>query len=251
MIARIIWACVFVLAMPMGASAGAYSLENVSFFDTPLACNAAPDIGCGSRSKPALLELEKHASIKEAWLNRPGTVIAVVWIDGVSEKDRMAIVEPKFVQHKIDFKRIKKKAIRSAYLTDFDSEGLWYRGADVDQLSIEEAASIADDAILRLAKSNLIDAEEAEVIHKDIEAYFAVELIKVRTLAELRADEQVFMDEMGVILERHIGKERAEQIMLWADENDANKQECKSGADACCPNKKKNKKADKSRCKSK
>ena len=53
----------------------------VTFYETPLVCNAAPEIGCGSRSKPVLLELEKNSAVKEAWLNRPGTVIAVVWKD--------------------------------------------------------------------------------------------------------------------------------------------------------------------------
>jgi len=53
----------------------------ITFYKTPLVCNAAPDIGCGSRSKPALLELEKNPAIKEAWLNRPGTVIAIAWKD--------------------------------------------------------------------------------------------------------------------------------------------------------------------------
>jgi hypothetical protein len=27
----------------------------VTFYETPLVCNAAPEIGCGSRAKPALL----------------------------------------------------------------------------------------------------------------------------------------------------------------------------------------------------
>ncbi len=44
----------------------------ISFYKTPLVCNAAPEIGCGSRAKPALLELEKNPAVKEAWLNRSG-----------------------------------------------------------------------------------------------------------------------------------------------------------------------------------
>ena len=34
--------------------------EAISFYKTPLVCNAAPEIGCGSRAKPALLSLEKN-----------------------------------------------------------------------------------------------------------------------------------------------------------------------------------------------
>ena len=43
----------------------------ITFYKTPLVCNAAPQIGCGSRAKPTLLELEKNPAVKEAWLNRP------------------------------------------------------------------------------------------------------------------------------------------------------------------------------------
>ncbi|HXL57683.1 MAG TPA: hypothetical protein VN958_15590, partial [Chitinophagaceae bacterium] len=53
--------------------------EIISFYEVPLVCSADPDIGCGSRSKPALLELEKNPSVKEAWLNREGTILAIVW----------------------------------------------------------------------------------------------------------------------------------------------------------------------------
>lgn len=50
-----------------------------SFFHVRLECGAAPHLGCGTRSRPILLELEGERSIREAWLNRQGTVLAVVW----------------------------------------------------------------------------------------------------------------------------------------------------------------------------
>src|SRR5258708_1259674 len=46
----------------------------VSIYKVGLICNAAPNIGCGSRSKPVLLTLEKNPAVKEAWLNRQGTM---------------------------------------------------------------------------------------------------------------------------------------------------------------------------------
>jgi hypothetical protein len=54
-------------------------LDNVSFYKVPLVCPAAPHIGCGSASKPLLLGLEHSEVVSEAWLNRAGTVMAVVW----------------------------------------------------------------------------------------------------------------------------------------------------------------------------
>ena len=247
MTTRTIFAIALLLALPFGSKAG-YSLDKVSFFDTPLVCNAARDIGCGSRSKPVLLEMEQHSSIKEAWLNRPGTVIAVVWNDDVSAKDRSAIIEPMFTQHKVGFVLVKKKAIRSEHIASLGNEGEWYRGSEVDQLSIEEAGRIADEATSRVLDAGLIDEKEAEAIGADIEAYFAKELVKIRSLDQLRADEEMFYDEIGAIFERHIGKERSERIWTWAEEAAPAKQDCKTDSEACGTSKRKKRKADKSCC---
>src|SRR6266478_6553831 len=60
-------------------NATAVTADRVSVFKAPLVCPAAPQIGCGSASKPILLDLERQPSVLEAWLNRAGTIIAVVW----------------------------------------------------------------------------------------------------------------------------------------------------------------------------
>src|SRR5258708_39606029 len=60
-------------------TAMAVTADRVSVFKAPLVCPAAPQIGCGSASKPILLDLEKPPGVIEAWLNRAGTRIAVVW----------------------------------------------------------------------------------------------------------------------------------------------------------------------------
>ena len=89
----------------------------ITFYETPLVCGAAPEIGCGSRAKPALLELEKNPAVKEAWLNRPGTVIAVVWKD----KDQTAAVaEPIFNENSIEFSVLISKDA-SPYKKNFPS----------------------------------------------------------------------------------------------------------------------------------
>jgi mercuric ion transport protein len=52
--------------------------SNVSFYGAPLVCHAAPSIGCGSKAKFMLVDLEKNTdAIEGAWLNRTGTVVAV------------------------------------------------------------------------------------------------------------------------------------------------------------------------------
>ena len=56
----------------------AVTSDRISLFEVALRCEAAPEIGCGSRSKPVLLQLEREPMITEAWLNESGTVLAVV-----------------------------------------------------------------------------------------------------------------------------------------------------------------------------
>src|SRR6266481_1497327 len=59
--------------------AAAAPADRISVFKAPLVCPAARQIGCGSASKPILLDLEQQPGVLEAWLNRAGTIIAVVW----------------------------------------------------------------------------------------------------------------------------------------------------------------------------
>src|SRR5439155_3012835 len=62
-----------------GENATATTPDRISLFKVSLQCPAAPQIGCGSASKPILLDLERQPGVIEAWLNRAGTMIAVVW----------------------------------------------------------------------------------------------------------------------------------------------------------------------------
>jgi hypothetical protein len=81
-----------------------YSPASVSFYETPLVCGAAPDIGCGSRAKPMLLDLMENSRVREAWLNRTGTVVAVVWKEGFSnDKKRSSIFRKYAKQYDMDF----------------------------------------------------------------------------------------------------------------------------------------------------
>ena len=184
----------------------------ITFYKTPLVCNAAPDIGCGSRAKPALLELEKNPAVKEAWLNRPGTVVAIVWKD---REQTEAVAKPIFENASIDFTELEGSEV-VAYKKTFRKTNLWYRSADVDALSKEEAAKIKTD----------------------VEAYFKKELIKLRTNEELNDDSQnKFRDDLYKIAEKYIGKERTEKAMKLYEENC--EKQCKEDGGCTTPGTKK------------
>ena len=190
--------------------------SKVTFYKTPLVCNAAPEIGCGSRSKPALLELEKNAAVKEAWLNRPGTVIAIVW---KSEVQTETVAKPIFDKNTISFSELSKEDA-APFRKTFRKENLWYRGANVDALSREEAATIAESSVKWALENKLINAEEADKIKADVETYFKEELVKLRTNEQLNDDSQhKFRDGLYKIAEKYIGAERAEKAMKLYNEN--------------------------------
>src|SRR5947199_2395349 len=127
-------------------NAAAATPDRISVFKVPLVCPAAPQIGCGSASKPILLDLEKQPGVLEAWLNRAGTRIAVVWkTDSDTETRRNVATDLQEDRAtELDGK------LRDETVADFLSGRGWYRGADVDRLSEEEAGVIAARWIRRV-----------------------------------------------------------------------------------------------------
>lgn len=201
-----------------------------TFYETPLVCNAAPEIGCGSRAKPALLALEKDPSVKEAWLNRQGTVIAIVWKDKAQTE---SVAKRIFEENNIEFTELSDKQAKD-YSKSFPKTNAWYRGADVDALSKEEATTIAETAVKFALDNKIINKDEAEKIKADLESYFKKELVLIRANEQLNKDSQnKWMEAMYGIVEKYIGKERTEKAMKLYRENC--EKECKKDASCTQP----------------
>jgi hypothetical protein len=64
---------------PASAGNNGGAPERVTLFEVPLMCPAVKGLGCGGKARPFMAELEKQPDVAEAWLNHPGTVLAVVW----------------------------------------------------------------------------------------------------------------------------------------------------------------------------
>src|SRR6516164_8490944 len=126
------------------------SAGQVSFYTVPLACHAARGLGCGSLAKPVLLSLEKKKTIQEAWLNRGGTTLAIVWEQGTNSEARSAEIQSLADDHSISLHELRGEQ-RDESLRSFTSKQGWYRGAEVDRLSEQEAAIIVDRLIRRAA----------------------------------------------------------------------------------------------------
>lgn len=116
--------------------------KEVTFFTVPLVCNAAPTIGCGSRAKPVLSSFEVSENVKEAWLNKVGTTIAVVWEDGLDIETKKEVANTIFSEHKLNAREISSEEY-SAVFKSFETNEGWLKGSDVDKLSKEEATIFA------------------------------------------------------------------------------------------------------------
>src|SRR6266481_5495110 len=140
------------------ASKEGTSRKNVSVYQVPWRCPAALQIGCGSHAKPVLLELEQNPGVSEAWLNRQGTAVAVVW---KADAKRNARRDAEKTLKVGKASKLSGQA-RSKTLADFDSGKGWYRGADVDRLSEEEAGVIAARWVRRVQAKTTLAEEKAE-----------------------------------------------------------------------------------------
>src|SRR5881296_1106257 len=140
----------------------AVTADRVSVFKAPLVCPAAPQIGCGSASKPILLDLEKQPGVLQAWLNRAGTRIAVVWKPESDAETRRKVVAELKEDHATE---LEGKS-RDESVKDFLSGKSWYHGADVDRLSEEEADIIAARLVRFVKAKTALPNNKAEPLQR-------------------------------------------------------------------------------------
>ena len=184
--------------------------EHISFYKVPLVCGAAPEIGCGSRIKPMFVATEREKAIKESWSNRQGTVIAIVWNDTANEKQ----IKELFIKNDIEAELITDTSDLKELTASFRDKGKWYKGMEIDKLSIEEAGVIASQTTGFALEEGFVDSVGATAIKKDIENYFKAELVKVRTLDNLVSDstQEKWRRDSYNIFVSHVGKEKADKI---------------------------------------
>ena len=201
--------------------------EIITFYDIPLVCGAAPAIGCGSRAKPLLMDLEQQSTIREAWLSRAGTIVAIVWSGPARTAE---VATPVFERHEVQYKERRDDKPSS-----FRKNMSWFRGAEVDQLSLEEAREIAEISVASAARERLVSVEEAAQIKSDIEAHFREELVMLRTKQELLQDTQgKFPQAVLNIYQKRIGMERTAEVQARGIQNPFDRADREKTL-SCCP----------------
>lgn len=118
---------------------------------------------CGSRAKPILLELERVSGIKEAWLNRGGTQLAVVWSDSRPSGERMETLATVLKSHELTATELKRSE-RARALRRFQSGRDWYRADAMDRLSEEEAGIIAAQLLRRVQSKTPLPEAKATML---------------------------------------------------------------------------------------
>jgi hypothetical protein len=153
--------------------------DQVSLFRVPLPCGFAPEIGCGTLARPVLVALEHTPGITEAWLNREGTLLAVVGNKTFTDERRAQVVKAALETEDIVSEELRGQA-RAAALEDFFIGADWLRGTDVDQLSIHEAGVIALRLVKRLQTKAAVSGEVASSLAAAITAFFKQRFLQDR-----------------------------------------------------------------------
>ena len=220
---------------PANSFAGSTSSDQMSFFRVPLVCNAAP-FGCGSRSKPVLLDLQKSEAVKEAWLNRAGTIIAVVWKENINPKTRSSVTEEVFATHQVNVEALTDEAFDTEFAA-FSTGENWYKGKEVDQLTIEESALIAKKIMSVLQKDELIPSDQVEPMQAELTKYIETSLLGITSADQLNRGFYAQWEKEAFRLgEKYLGKGNMPEVQLYGPmpTNEAEEKASCSGQESSC-----------------
>ena len=160
----------------------------VSFYEAPLVCHAAPSIGCGSKAKFLLVDLEKYNdAVEGAWLNKTGTIVAVKWNMKTAEDKQTEIIKTVSTNHNIELTTLTQTAAKD-YAKTFPNSSEWYKGKEVDKLSKEEAGIIAKNTIASYKEKKLIKPSFEKQFQADIEKIYVDLFLSISSYKDLTTE---------------------------------------------------------------
>jgi copper chaperone CopZ len=193
----------------------ASSKTGVSFYEAPLVCHAAPSIGCGSKAKFILIDLEKYANeVEGAWLGKVGTVVAVKWKANTEVSTQVKILNTISYLHNIEFKPVTLTEANN-YAKTFPAKKEWFKGKEVDQLSKEEALIIARHTIAGYKKDGLINASFEKQFQADIARIYENLFLSIHSYKDLTKDNYDKVEEQIQLAgEKYVGKGKMPRVEL-------------------------------------
>lgn len=213
--------------------------DRVTMFAVPFKCQAAPQIGCGSISKPILLELERNPAISEAWLNRTGTILAVVGTEASNREGISKAVESVLEKNRVSVNELTGDAYATE-LKSFTAGTGWYRGADVDALSKIEARAIAQRILHRLQTSVTLTPGKATALEDGIADAFERRFIGSSNGTDPAPKREELIEEISTVAKANLNEkeftalEAAFAKGIRPLPEDSENPKSKSATPACC-----------------
>jgi copper chaperone CopZ len=213
------------------------SNSTISFYKAPLVCHAAPSIGCGSKAKFMLADLEENKNaIEGAWLNKEGTVVAIKWNTGTAENQKTAIIKKISGNHDIALTTLALTEA-SNYAHSFPNRNKWFKGREVDALSKEEAGIIAKNTIEKYKARQLINPVFEEQFRADIEKIYADLFLSISSYKDLNTETYNTIErQIQAAGEKYTGKGKMPHVELCiAPEESCEKDKsCSEGSGRSC-----------------
>jgi len=187
----------------------------VLFYEAPLVCHAAPSIGCGSKAKFMLVDLEKYDdAVEGAWLNKTGTVVAVKWTNTTDENKRNEIIKTVSTNHNIELTTLYQTEATD-YAKYFPNSSEWYKGKEVDKLSKEEAGIIAQNTIASYKAKKLIKPSFEKQFQADIEKIYADLFLSISSYKDLTTEAYNKVEsQIQQAGEKYVGKGKMPHVEL-------------------------------------
>ena len=209
----------------------------VSFYEAPLVCHAAPSIGCGSKAKFLLVDLEKYNdAIEGAWLNKKGTVVAVKWNTKTKEYKKVEIINAVSANHNIPLSTLAQTG-EANYAKTFPNSSEWYKGKEVDKLSTEEAAIIAKNTIASYKSNKLIKPSFEKQFQADIEKIYADLFLSISSYKDLTTEAYNKVEsQIQQAGEKYVGKGKMPHVELCiaSEESCEKDKSCSPGSGKSC-----------------
>lgn len=187
----------------------------VSFYEAPLICKAAPSVGCGSKAKFMLVELEQYKEVVEgAWLNKKGTVVAVKWTTSIDDAGKEEIITSVSGHHGIALTSLVS-AEANQYAGSFPNKEEWYKGDEVDKLSKEEAVIIAKNTIAGYKKDGLIKSSYETLFEADIAKIYTELFLSISSYKDLTIEAYNTVEkQIQQAGEKYVGKGKMPRVEL-------------------------------------
>lgn len=213
------------------------SITAVSFYEAPLVCHAAPSIGCGSKAKFMLVDLEKYNdAVEGAWLNKKGTIVAVKWNTNTDENKKIEIIKTVSTSHNIELSELSSTEA-NAYAKSFPNATQWFKGKEVDLLSKEEAGIIAKNTITSYKAKNLLKPSFEKEFQADIAKIYENLFLSISSYKDLNNETyNKVEDQIQQAGEKYVGKGKMPHVELCiAPEASCEKDKsCSKGSGKSC-----------------